>query len=178
MAPDRAGRSWSRVATAPRRCPRTLPSTDGLAWGGANLLTLKIRCVTRRPLVKCQEERRRVALCSRRVDSKKDAPASSNAGRQTEVRWRFKPICGAEERTSILAKKGTPELQWPPLCRLTFDMRGGRKQAKLACGRPLDGRVRCGVSIGCIGCSPGLSLRDWKSPNPQSTQEPSPNEQP
>ena len=25
--------------------------------------------------------------------------------------------------------------------RLTFDMRGGRKQAKLACGRPLDGRV-------------------------------------
>ena len=28
------------------------------------------------------------------------------------------------------------------LRRLTFDMRGGRKQAKLACGRPLDGRVR------------------------------------
>ncbi len=27
-------------------------------------------------------------------------------------------------------------------CGLTFDMRGGRKQAKLACGRPLDGRVR------------------------------------
>ena len=25
---------------------------------------------------------------------------------------------------------------------LTFDMRGGRKQAKTACGRPLDGRVR------------------------------------
>ena len=25
---------------------------------------------------------------------------------------------------------------------LTFDMRGGRKQAKLACGRPLDRRVR------------------------------------
>jgi hypothetical protein len=27
-------------------------------------------------------------------------------------------------------------------CRLTFDMSGGRKQAKLAGGRPLDGRVR------------------------------------
>ena len=27
------------------------------------------------------------------------------------------------------------------LCGLTFDMRGGRKQAKLACGRPLDGMV-------------------------------------
>src|SRR5216683_1539394 len=26
--------------------------------------------------------------------------------------------------------------------RLTFDMRGGRKWAKPACGRPLDGRVR------------------------------------
>ena len=25
---------------------------------------------------------------------------------------------------------------------LTFDMRGGRKHAKLACGRPLDGGVR------------------------------------
>ena len=25
---------------------------------------------------------------------------------------------------------------------LTFDMRGGRKRAKPACGRPLDGRVR------------------------------------
>ena len=25
---------------------------------------------------------------------------------------------------------------------LTFDMRGGRKWAKPACGRPLDGRVR------------------------------------
>ena len=25
---------------------------------------------------------------------------------------------------------------------LTFDMRGGRKQAKPDCGRPLDGRVR------------------------------------
>jgi len=31
---------------------------------------------------------------------------------------------------------------WLCLRRLTFDMRGGRKQAKLACGRPLDGRVR------------------------------------
>ena len=28
------------------------------------------------------------------------------------------------------------------LCGLTFDMRGGRKWAKPACGRPLDGRVR------------------------------------
>jgi hypothetical protein len=28
------------------------------------------------------------------------------------------------------------------LGRLTFDMRGGRKQAKPDCGRPLDGRVR------------------------------------
>jgi len=27
------------------------------------------------------------------------------------------------------------------LCSPAFDMRGGRKQAKLACGRPLDGRV-------------------------------------
>ena len=37
---------------------------------------------------------------------------------------------------------------------LTFDMRGGRKQAKLACGRPLDGRVRFArVTHGC-----GLAL--------------------
>src|SRR2546427_6052298 len=28
------------------------------------------------------------------------------------------------------------------MCNLTFDMRGGRKWAKPACGRPLDGRVR------------------------------------
>jgi hypothetical protein len=31
---------------------------------------------------------------------------------------------------------------------LTFDMRGGRKQAKLAFGRPLDGRVRALVGEG------------------------------
>src|SRR5450755_1053425 len=34
---------------------------------------------------------------------------------------------------------GTSEIS---LCCITFDMRGGRKWAKPACGRPLDGRVR------------------------------------
>src|SRR5204862_5864069 len=28
------------------------------------------------------------------------------------------------------------------MCNLTFDVRGGRRWAKPACGRPLDGRVR------------------------------------
>jgi hypothetical protein len=46
------------------------------------------------------------------------------------------------------AKKATPSKRlatWPVLHMirrgLTFDMRGGRKWAKPACGRPLDGRV-------------------------------------
>ncbi len=34
------------------------------------------------------------------------------------------------------------EWHWCFRCGLTFDMRGGRKWAKPACGRPLDGRVR------------------------------------
>jgi len=37
---------------------------------------------------------------------------------------------------------GLPVTAVAAIRRLTFDMRGGRKQAKLACGRPLDGRVR------------------------------------
>ena len=36
----------------------------------------------------------------------------------------------------------------------------------------------CEVSIGYCGCSPGEVLRDWKSPNPQSTQIAKPDEQP
>ena len=36
----------------------------------------------------------------------------------------------------------------------------------------------CEASIGCFGCSPGEVLRDWKSPNPQSTQITKPNEHP
>jgi plasmid maintenance system killer protein len=38
--------------------------------------------------------------------------------------------------------------------RLTFDMRGGRKQAKPAGGRPLDGRVRRHVIAGSVGSRP------------------------
>ena len=30
---------------------------------------------------------------------------------------------------------------YAPSLDLAFDMRGGRKQAKVACGRPLDGRL-------------------------------------
>lgn len=36
----------------------------------------------------------------------------------------------------------------------------------------------CEVPIGCIRCSSGLGLRDWKSPNTQSTQESQPDEHP
>jgi len=36
----------------------------------------------------------------------------------------------------------------------------------------------CEGPIGCFGCSPGEVLRDWKSPNPQSTQDPDPDEHP
>ena len=32
--------------------------------------------------------------------------------------------------------------------------------------------ARCEASIGCIRCSSGLGLRDWKSPNTQSTRRP------
>lgn len=37
--------------------------------------------------------------------------------------------------------------------------------------RPFYG-TRCEASISCIRCSSGLGLRDWKSPNTQSTQDP------
>lgn len=36
----------------------------------------------------------------------------------------------------------------------------------------------CEASIGCCGCSPGVVLRDWESPNPLSKQNRSPDEQP
>ena len=38
--------------------------------------------------------------------------------------------------------RAAPWLRQWGLGALTFDMRGGRKQAKPDCGRPLDGRVR------------------------------------
>jgi hypothetical protein len=37
---------------------------------------------------------------------------------------------------------------------------------------------RCEAPIGCIRCSSGLGLRDWKSPNTQSTQDAQPDEHP
>lgn len=40
------------------------------------------------------------------------------------------------------------------------------------------GGPRCEASIGCCGCSPGVVLRDWESPNPLSKQNRSPDEQP
>src|ERR1700704_1487691 len=49
---------------------------------------------------------------------------------------RSRPAFGAS-RSSALALRA-----------LTFDMRGGRKQAKPDCGRPLDGRVRHHLSLG------------------------------
>ena len=36
----------------------------------------------------------------------------------------------------------------------------------------------CDASMGCIRCSSGLGLRDWKSPNTQSAKNRSPDEQP
>lgn len=36
----------------------------------------------------------------------------------------------------------------------------------------------CEAPIGCIRCSSGLGLRDWKSPNTQSTQDAQPDEHP
>ena len=36
----------------------------------------------------------------------------------------------------------------------------------------------CEGSIGCCGCSPGVVLRDWESPNPLSNQSRSPDEHP
>ena len=64
----------------------------------------------------------------------------------------------------------------PAARALTFDMRGGRKWAKPACGRPLDGRVRphwatkvC-VRIGLpsmmtVNCQfPGTSSNWWSNP--------------
>ena len=36
----------------------------------------------------------------------------------------------------------------------------------------------CEAPIGCIRCSSGLGLRDWKSPNTRSTQEAQPDEHP
>ena len=39
-------------------------------------------------------------------------------------------------------------------------------------------RPRSGGSIGCCGCSPGEVLRDWESPNPQSTLDEHPDEHP
>ena len=47
-----------------------------------------------------------------------------------------------EAATSVQESSTTRGEQGGMVCGLTFDMRGGRKQAKLACGRPLDGRVR------------------------------------
>lgn len=38
--------------------------------------------------------------------------------------------------------------------------------------------TRCEAPIGCIRCSSGLGLRDWKSPNTQSTQDAQPDEHP
>lgn len=38
--------------------------------------------------------------------------------------------------------------------------------------------ARCEASIGCIRCSSGLDLRDWKSPNTQPTQDSQPDEHP
>ena len=38
--------------------------------------------------------------------------------------------------------------------------------------------ARCEASIGCCGCSPGVILRDWESPNPLSNKARSPDEHP
>src|SRR5438105_12088429 len=44
---------------------------------------------------------------------------------------------------------------------LTFDMRGGRKQAKPDCGRPLDGRVSHLAPVAPFAARPAARLDVW-----------------
>src|SRR5438105_4848087 len=52
--------------------------------------------------------------------------------RPTQGPWRYVGVSVADIGVATAAV----------VCGLTFDMRGGRQQAKLDVGRPLDGRVR------------------------------------
>ena len=80
----------------------------------------------------------------------------NGACERTRLDIEFDPVltAGGESRDSAQTPAGSPAAhELFPIFRsmtvlglafsaLTFDMRGGRKWAKPACGRPLDGRVR------------------------------------
>src|SRR5437870_2775999 len=98
------------------------------------------RSIARRP-----RATRRSVLCepSRWSADREDGQPAGACGMSLleEQRW----FAGRDSRAACEPGLGESKstLAYGCVLRgLTFDMRGGRKQAKLACGRPLDGRVR------------------------------------
>ena len=70
-----------------------------------------------------------------------------------------------ESRTS----SGTHDAKKPPL-GVAFLFAGGRATWRSSPATASFPGARCEASIGCCGCSPGVILRDWESPNPHSAQ--------
>ena len=84
--------------------------------------------------------------------------------------------------------KDLPNPGFPPTAMLkrleTFEAKRAARAAENAKSNshsahltPMRRPPSCDASIGCIRCSSGLGLRDWKSPNTQSTKNRSPDEQ-
>ena len=72
-------------------------------------------------------------------DEHRRCATASSAVRQRGVPSRRQPVRRHATNRPMRKQRA---LAMNALARLTFDMRGGRKWAKPACGRPLDGRVR------------------------------------
>ena len=76
------------------------------------------------------------------ADSMEADLAFGRAGDSKSAWSSCRAVRQADKQTRVLSKNAVHLDFRASFCRLTFDMRGGRKWAKPACGRPLDGRVR------------------------------------
>ncbi|MDA8456980.1 hypothetical protein M4R22_19655, partial [Acidovorax sp. GBBC 3334] len=87
--------------------------------------------------------------------------------------WQFasRQTHGSQHRLERAKEALDPAvLPWAPRCAALVS---NAQQTQGSAPEP----TSCEASIGCIRCSSGLGLRDWKSPNTQSTQEAQPDEQ-
>src|SRR5712691_820365 len=120
---------WRPLATAQRAEPN--PSLEtGTAARKADLFFASdnwFKAVAGRPLKNVAEDAKQGSRCAEEPASKPDRPLAA-AGRTAQPR-------GDAKRCFVMTECRIR-------VRLTFDMRGGRQQAKLDVGRPFDGRVR------------------------------------
>jgi hypothetical protein len=116
--------------------------------------------------------------CAKAVILRALGPLGAGPEEEESTFWESDRRTGAKAATGVLVALGPwPAAAvlspWPAPLGVRLDLTQRAADPTPAAIQDVGtGQASCEASIGCIRCSSGLGLRDWKSPNPQSSRKP------